>query len=79
MKSTKRIVDAKKLLNSKWTAVNPSNKEKHFMVTKLVLPETLGQAIELVELQAVYSKRRATLPWEQLNDTSLWLQGWISH
>jgi tryptophan-rich hypothetical protein len=77
-KSTKPVVSPKKLLNSKWTAVKPTNKEKHFMVTKLVTPETLGQAIEFIELQAVYSKRTETLPWRQLNDKSVWLQGWIS-
>ncbi|MGO1500784.1 MAG: TIGR02450 family Trp-rich protein [Marinobacter sp.] len=29
----------KKLLNSKWTAVNPVNKEKHFLVTELEINE----------------------------------------
>ena len=28
-----------KLLNSKWTAVNPVNKEKHFLVTEIALDE----------------------------------------
>lgn len=78
MKSTNRIVSPKKLLNSKWTAAKPKNKEKHFMVTKLVLPEIIDQAIAFVEIQAVYTKRKETLPWQQLNDRSIWLQGWIS-
>jgi hypothetical protein len=26
----------KKLLHSKWTAVEPRNKEKHFLVTKVI-------------------------------------------
>jgi tryptophan-rich hypothetical protein len=77
MKTPKRIVNPKKLLNSKWTAVTPSHKEKHFMVTKLIPPEDVDQAIKLIELEAVYSKRTQTLPWQQLNETSMWLQGWV--
>ena len=77
MKTPKRIVNPKKLLNSKWTAVSPSHKEKHFMVTKLIAPEDMDQAIKLIELEAVYSKRTQTLPWQQLNETSMWLQGWV--
>lgn len=79
MKSTKRIVNPKKLLNSKWTAMKAINKEKHFIVTKLVPPEIEGQAVALIELQAVYSKRTQIIAWQQLNDKSVWLQGWASH
>ena len=28
-------LNPKKLLNSKWTSVNPVNKEKHFLVTEV--------------------------------------------
>ncbi|MFV1921198.1 MAG: TIGR02450 family Trp-rich protein [Methylotenera sp.] len=77
MKSSKRFVNAKKLLNSKWTAVNPINKEKHFLVTKLITPETNDQNIELIELEAVFTKRCQILPWQQLNESALWLQGWL--
>lgn len=76
MKKSKRITSPKKLLNSKWTAVKPTNKEKHFIVTKLVKPEIPDQAIEQIELEAVHSKRVQTLPWQTLNDESTWLQGW---
>lgn len=77
MKSTKRIVNPKKLLNSKWTAVTPSNKEKHFIVTKLIAPEFDHQAIELIELEAVMTNRKQILKWQQLNETAKWLQGWV--
>lgn len=77
MKSTKRIVNPKKLLNSKWTAVTPSNKEKHFIVTKLVAPAFDHQAIELIELEAVMTNRKQILKWQQLNETAKWLQGWV--
>lgn len=75
--SAKRIVNPKKLLNSKWTAVNPTNKEKHFIVTKLVAPEIETQSIELIELEAVMTNRKQTLKWHQLNDTKKWHQGWV--
>lgn len=77
MKSSKRIVNAKKLLNSKWTAFNPINKEKHFLVTKLITPEKIDQTIDFIELEAVFTKRCQILPWQELNDSELWLQGWI--
>ena len=46
----------KKLLLTKWTAVTPRWKEKHFLVTKVVEPEVEGGRIEFVELEAVYTK-----------------------
>lgn len=76
MKIAKRIVSPKKLLNSKWTAVTPTNKEKHFVVIKLVLPAEPDQMVELVELEAIHSKRVQTLSWQSLNDEATWLQGW---
>lgn len=77
MKSAKYIVNPKKLLNSKWTAVTPSNKEKHCMVTKLVLPEDENQPIEIIELEAIMTKRKQTLKWQLLNEKDKWLQGWV--
>ena len=77
MNTSEKILSPKKLLKSKWTAVSPVNKEKHFMVTKLVMPDSLEQPIELIELEAVYSRRIQLLPWAQLNDSNLWIQGWV--
>lgn len=76
MKTPKRIISHNKLLNSKWTAVTPTHKEKHFIVIKLIQPENPDQEIELIVLEAVYSKRVQTMPWHALNDECLWLQGW---
>lgn len=73
----RRITHPKKLLNSKWTAITPSHKEKHFMVIKLMAPELPNQPIEYIELEAVHSKRTQLLPWQQLNDTTIWQQGWV--
>ena len=46
----------KKLLLTKWTAVKPLGRDKHFLVAKVVLPDEPGAAIEWVELEAVMSK-----------------------
>lgn len=73
----KRRISPKKLLNSKWTAVTPTNKEKHFMVIKLIMPDLANVPLEHIMLEAVHSKRCQIVPWQQLNDETLWLQGWL--
>ena len=77
MSAKPRIVTPKKLLLSKWTAVMPVRKEKHFIVTRLVTPELPEQAIEYIEIEAVHSKRSQLILWQQLNDASIWKQGWV--
>ncbi|MCO6059871.1 TIGR02450 family Trp-rich protein [Pseudomonas sp. MOB-449] len=67
-------LNPRKLLLSKWTAVRPSNNEKHFLVTRLILDET-GVPLD-VELEAVHSHRSQQLPWRTLTDSRLWLIGW---
>ncbi|MBK9522772.1 MAG: TIGR02450 family Trp-rich protein [Rhodocyclaceae bacterium] len=74
--SNKRVVNPRKLLLSKWTAVVPQNKEKHFLVTKLVPAELPATRVEAVELEAIYSRRCFVMPWSNLTDQSQWLQGW---
>jgi len=65
-----------KLLLSKWTAVAPQNKEKHFIVSKLLWPDDPAAPLELIELEAVLSKRIQVLLWRDLQDTNTWRQGW---
>jgi tryptophan-rich hypothetical protein len=67
----------KKLLLTKWTAVKPLAKNKHFLVSKVILPEPPATAIEWVELEAVYSKAVTRIDWQQLRDPLLWRQGWV--
>ena len=69
-------LNAKKLLLTKWTAAQPQNKEKHFIVTKLIEPVVPDAQIEMIEIEATYSKRSLTLPWRELTDETKWLQGW---
>ena len=69
-------MNPKKLLLSKWTAATPRNREKHFIVTRLVEPIAPEARVELVELEAVHSRRSVLLPWRELTDPARWLQGW---
>ena len=68
-------INPKKLLKTKWTAVTPCNKEKHFMVVKLIAPEQPAMPIEWVALEAVHSKRMQIVAWRALTDSLVWLQG----
>lgn len=68
------VISAKKLLNSKWTAVRPTNKEKHFLITKVKYDEQ-GLVI-LCEIEAVYTQRVFAIDWQGLKDPSKWQQGW---
>ena len=71
-----RRLSPKKLLLSKWTAVNPRNKEKHFLVTRVLGEQPHATPINCLELEAVLTRRLYTLPWRALKDRSQWLQGW---
>ena len=67
----------KKLLLTKWTAVAPQHKDKHFLVTKVVPPEVLGEAIEWVEIEAVFSRSVQRIAWRELKEPTRWRQGWV--
>lgn len=63
-----------KLHLSKWTAVQPREREKHFLVTELYRDEE--GTVLAVELQAVLSKRSWRLDWRELRDAQRWKMGW---
>ena len=67
-------INPRKLLRSKWTAVSPSNKEKHFIITDI---EFDGEGVLIhCEIEAVMSKRTQLIDWRQLKEQDVWLQGW---
>jgi len=70
-------INPRKLLLSKWTAVNPQDKEKHFVVIRLVKPELPEGLIEFVEMEAVYSRRAFVVAWRELRHSGRWQQGWL--
>lgn len=71
-------LNPKKLLHSKWTAIKPVNKEKHFMVTKIIIRDEETQVIENVEIEAVMTGRVQVIDWHTLQDSGVWKQGWVA-
>ena len=54
-------LNPKKLLLSKWTAVTPVAKQKHFLVIRVIQPELPNAPIEWVEIEAAFSKAVQTI------------------
>lgn len=75
-KAGRPILNPQKLLMSKWTAVEARDKEKHFLVARVINPEAPQHKIQEVEMEAVMSKRRFMLSWRELTDATKWVQGW---
>lgn len=67
-------INPTKLLRSKWTALRPQNKEKHFLVVDVEYDEE-GVVVECL-LEAVISKRIMSLDWQELKNSETWKQGW---
>lgn len=74
---TQNHVHPKKLLLSKWTAVRPTHKEKHFWVVKVIEPEVLGAPVVEIELEAAMTGRIVRLAWRDLKDQQHWRRGWV--
>jgi len=70
-------VHPKKLLLSKWTAVTPVGKQKHFLVSKVIEPDPPEGKLEWVEIEAVHSRRARRIGWRELRDSTVWRQGWV--
>jgi tryptophan-rich hypothetical protein len=70
-------LNPKKLLLTKWTAVKPVAKQKHFLVSRVIQPELPNDPIEWVEIEAVFSKAAQVIQWRALQDESVWRQGWV--
>ncbi len=70
-------LNPKKLLLTKWTAVKPVAKQKHFLVVRVIQPNLPTDPIEWVEIEAAYSKATQTIAWRDLRDDGVWLQGWV--
>jgi tryptophan-rich hypothetical protein len=53
------------------------SKQKHFLVSRVIQPELPTDPIELVEIEAVFSKAVQVMAWRELQDYSVWRQGWV--
>ena len=67
-------INNKKLLNTKWTAIKPVGKERHFIVTELKFDENNNVTHCLIE--AVISNQPKLINWIELKSSLDWLQGW---
>lgn len=67
-------INPEKLLQSKWTAAQPRNKEKHFMVTELIRDEE--EQVEFCLLEAVMTRKVYRLAWQELKNEAVWRRGW---
>lgn len=69
-----RALNPDKLLLSKWTAVAPQHRERHFLVSRLLRDE--AERVIGCELEAVLTRRVQSLDWRALQDEAVWQQGW---
>jgi len=70
-------LNPKKLLLTKWTAVKPIDKQKHFLVSLVIQPEVETDAVEFVEIESVLSKATQIIKWRELQNDEVWRQGWV--
>ena len=70
-------LNPKKLLLTKWTAVKPIDKQKHFLVSRVIQPELVTDPVEFVEIESVFSKATQIIKWRALQNDEVWRQGWV--
>jgi tryptophan-rich hypothetical protein len=70
-------LNPKKQLLTKWTGVKPVAKQKHLLVVRMIQPEQPTDPILSVEIEAVFSKATRVIVWRELEDDSVWRQGWV--
>ena len=70
-------LNPKKLLLTKWTAVTPVAKHKHFLVSRVIQPEVASDPVVSVEIEAVFSKATQVIAWRDLQNEGVWRQGWV--
>jgi len=67
-------INPKKLSHSKWTATQPKNKEKHFIITEVEFDD--DDRVTRCSMQAVLTKREFEIDWRDLKQLAAWQQGW---
>ena len=69
-------INPKKLLNSKWTAVIPLARQRHFAVVKVAFDED-GERVLACVIEAVLTRQQQAIAWEELKDEGQWRFGWL--
>ncbi|MFT7007928.1 MAG: tryptophan-rich hypothetical protein [Colwellia sp.] len=67
-------ISPKSLIHSKWTKVDVTNKEKHFIITVVKFDEDKTVVSCLIE--AVMTKNEYAIDWRELKDKNNWKIGW---
>ena len=67
-------VNPKSLLHSKWTKVDITNKEKHFIITLVKFDEE-QKLVECI-IEAVMTNNEYAIDWRELKDINKWGIGW---
>jgi tryptophan-rich hypothetical protein len=67
-------INPNKLLNSKWTAIQPVNRRRHFIVTSVIKSD--DGLITTCEREAVLTRKVSEIDWRELKDSDRWAIGW---
>ena len=67
-------INPNKLLNSKWTAVQPVNRQRHFIVTNVIKSD--DGLVTACEIEAVLTHKVTEFDWRELKDSNRWMMGW---
>lgn len=67
-------ISPKSLIHSKWTKVNVTNQEKHFIITVVKFDE--DQTVVSCMIEAVMTKNEYDINWRELKDNNNWRIGW---
>ena len=68
-------VNRKKLPMSKWTAVSPVDRQKHFLVVDWVRDDE-GEPTDRLVIEAVLTQRLREIHWRELENSGSWRVGW---
>ena len=76
MKANRNPVNRPKLPGSKWTAVRPERREKHFIVHDWVRDDD-GRPTAEIRVEAILTGTVRVLHWRELEDPEVWRVGWV--
>lgn len=67
-------INPKSLLHSKWTKIDVTDKELHFVVTTVRFDE--HQNVTECIIEAVINNNEYQIEWRELKNDTVWQQGW---
>ncbi len=64
------LISPKSLLHSKWTKINVTNKEKHFVITEVEFDE--NKTVVKCIIEAVITRNEYAIGWRDLKKHDIW-------